>query len=82
MRIDSTKWVNMPKTYERNQKVEGTEPTRTNRPDEVTISSEARMRFSETGTSRTEKIESLRQAIQDGTYKPDAKKIAERFLNL
>ncbi|AFS71404.1 MULTISPECIES: flagellar biosynthesis anti-sigma factor FlgM [Exiguobacterium] len=82
MRIDSTKWVNMPKAYEKNQKVEGTEPTRTNRPDEVTISSEARMRFSETPSSRTEKIESLRQAIQDGTYKPDAKKIAERFLNL
>ncbi|WP_449403162.1 flagellar biosynthesis anti-sigma factor FlgM [Exiguobacterium artemiae] len=82
MRIDSTKWVNMPKTYEKNQKVEGTEPTRTNRPDEVTISSEARMRYSETTSSRAEKVESLRQAIQDGTYKPDAKKIAERFLNL
>ncbi|MGX8176454.1 flagellar biosynthesis anti-sigma factor FlgM [Exiguobacterium sp. S22-S28] len=82
MRIDSSKWVNMPKTYERNQKVEGTEPTRTNRPDEVTISSEARMRYSETTSSRAEKVESLRQAIQDGTYKPDAKKIAERFLNL
>lgn len=82
MRIDSTKWVNMPKAYERNQAVEGTEAKRTNRPDEVTISSEARARFNETPTSRTEKIESLRQAIQDGTYKPGAKKIAERFLNL
>ncbi len=82
MRIDSSKWVNMPKTYERNQKVEGTEPTRTNRPDEVTISSEARMRYSETTSSRAEKVESLRQAIQDGTYRPDAKKIAERFLSL
>ncbi len=82
MRIDSTKWVNMPKTYERTQSVEGTKTQRTNRPDEVSISTEARARFNETQSSRTEKIESLKQAIQDGTYKPDAKKIAERFLNL
>lgn len=82
MRIDSTKWVNMPKTYERTQPVEGTKNQRTNRPDDVSISTEARARFNETQTSRTEKIESLKQAIQDGTYKPDAKKIAERFLNL
>ncbi|WP_236627113.1 MULTISPECIES: flagellar biosynthesis anti-sigma factor FlgM [Exiguobacterium] len=73
MRIDSTKWVNMPKTYERTQSVEGTK-NHTNRPDEVSISTEARARFNETQSSRTEKIESLKQAIQDGTYKPDAKK--------
>lgn len=42
MRIDSTKWVNMPKTYERTQSVEGTKNQRTNRPDEVSISTEAR----------------------------------------
>ena len=82
MRIDSTKWVNMPKTYERNQPVEGTETKRMNRTDEVTISKEARVRFEGTTSSRADKIASLKQAIQDGTYNPDANKIAERFLNL
>ncbi|MCQ4089295.1 flagellar biosynthesis anti-sigma factor FlgM [Exiguobacterium sp. LL15] len=53
-----------------------------NRTDEVTISKEARVRFEGTTSSRADKIASLKQAIQDGTYKPDANKIAERFLNL
>ncbi len=64
MRIDSTKWVNMPKTYERNQPVEGTETKRMNRTDEVTISKEARVRFEGTTSSRADKIAPLNKPFR------------------
>ncbi|WP_114570067.1 flagellar biosynthesis anti-sigma factor FlgM [Exiguobacterium flavidum] len=82
MRIDSSKWVHMPQAYERTQKVEGTDQKKSGKVDQVSISSEARARFEDTETSRSEKINALRQAIEDGTYKPDPVKIAERFLRL
>ena len=72
----------MPQAYERTQKVEGTDQKKSGKVDQVSISSEARARFEDTETSRSEKINALRQAIEDGTYKPDPVKIAERFLRL
>jgi negative regulator of flagellin synthesis FlgM len=52
------------------------------RKDEVQISSEAKelMASQMKDPARAEKLESLKQSVNDGTYKVDARKLAEKLL--
>lgn len=84
MKIQGSNIINSTNPYNRNQHKDNLTTDKSNRKDQLSISSEAMAMLDELSgkqhAERSQKVEELKHQVQSGTYQVEAGKVAEKLL--